>query len=48
MEEIFIQALTERCKKEVGLIDQLPNEIKVLVDERLSADVQDVELITEE
>ena len=48
MEEIFIQALAERSKKEVGLIDQLPNEIKVLVDERLSAEVQDVEIITEE
>lgn len=48
MEEIFIQALAERCKKEVDLIDQLPNEIKVLVDERLSAEVQEVEIITEE
>lgn len=48
MEEIFIQALAERCKKEVGLIDQLPNEIKVLVDERLSTEVQEVEIITEE
>lgn len=48
MEEIFIQALVERCKKEVGLVDQLPNEIKVLVDERLSAEAQDVEIITEE
>ena len=48
MEEIFIQALAERSKKEVGLIDQLPNEIKILVDEKLSAEVQDVEIITEE
>ena len=48
MEEIFIQALSERSKKEEGLIDQLPNEIKILVDEKLSAEVQDVEIITEE
>ena len=48
MEEIFIQALVERSKKEVGLIDQLPDEIKVLVDEKLSAEVQDIEIITEE
>ena len=48
MEEIFIQALAERSKKEVGLIDQLPNEIKILVDEKLSAEVQDAEIITEE
>lgn len=48
MEEIFIQALVERCKKEAGLVDQLPDEIKILVDERLSAEVQDVEIITEE
>lgn len=48
MEEIFIQALAERSKKEVGLIDQLPSEIKILVDEKLSAEVQDAEIITEE
>ena len=48
MEEIFIQALAERSKKEVGLIDRLPNEIKILVNEKLSAEVQDVEVITEE
>lgn len=48
MEEIFIQALAERSKKEVGLINQLPNEIKILVDEKLSAEVQDAEIITEE
>ena len=48
MEEIFIQALVERSKKEEGLIDLLPEEIKVLVDERLSAEVQDIEIITEE
>lgn len=48
MEEIFIQALAERSKKEEGLISLLPNEIKVLVDEKLSAEVQEVETITEE
>lgn len=47
MEDIFIQALAERSKKEVGLIDQLPDEIKILVDEKLSAEVQDAEIITE-
>ena len=48
MEEIFIQALAERSKKEVGLIDQLPDEIKILVGEKLSAEIQDAEIITEE
>lgn len=35
MEEIFIQALAERSKKEAGLIDQLPEDVKVLVVEKL-------------
>ena len=45
MEEIFIQALAERSKKEAGLIDQLPEDVKVLVEERLSTEVQDVEIV---
>ncbi|MDX9747423.1 MAG: hypothetical protein RBT57_02880 [Paludibacter sp.] len=36
MEDIFIQALAERSKKEAGLIDQLPEDVKVLVVEKLS------------
>ena len=46
MEEIFIQALVTRTKMEAGLIDQLPDEIKVLVDEKLLMEVQDAEVIT--
>lgn len=42
MEEIFIQALAERAKKEAGLLDQLPEDIKVLVEELLK-DVEAVE-----
>ena len=45
MEDIFIQALAERSKKEAGLIDQLPEDVKVLVEERLSTEVQDGEVI---
>ena len=40
MEDIFIQALAERSKKEAGLIDQLPEDIKVMVEEKLSTEVQ--------
>ena len=46
MEEVFIQALVTRTKMEEGLIDQLPDEIKVLVDEKLLMEVQDAEVIT--
>ena len=35
MEEIFIQALVERSKKEAGLLDQLPEEIKEMVEIRI-------------
>lgn len=35
MEEIFIQALVERAKKEAGLLDQLPEEIKEMVETRI-------------
>ena len=45
MEEMFIQALAERSKKEAGLIDQLPEGVKVLVEEKLSTQVQEVEIV---
>lgn len=35
MEEIFIQALAERSKKEAGLLDQLPEEIREMVEIRI-------------
>lgn len=40
MEDIFIQALAERSKKEAGLIDQLPQDIKIRVEERLTTELQ--------
>lgn len=48
MEEIFIQALAERSKKEVGLIDQLPEDIKIMVEEKLSTEVQNAEVLTDD
>lgn len=49
MEDIFIQALAERSKKEAGLIDQLPDDVKAMVTEKLhSAEVQQAEIITDE
>ena len=48
MEDIFIQALAERSKKEAGLIDQLPEDVKVLVEEKLSTEVQTAEGITDD
>ena len=35
MEEVFIQALAERAKKEAGLLDQLPEDIKEMVEIRI-------------
>lgn len=35
MEEIFIQALVERAKKEAGLLDQLPEDVKEMVEIRI-------------
>ena len=46
MEEIFIQALVTRTKMEAGLIDQLPDDVKILVEEKLLMEVQDAEVIT--
>jgi hypothetical protein len=45
MEDIFIQALVERTKKEAGLIDQLPEDVKLLVEEKLSTEVQEAEIV---
>lgn len=45
MEEIFIQALVTRSKMEEGLIDLLPEDVKVLVEEKLTTEVQDAEVI---
>ena len=45
MEEIFIKALAERTKKEAGLIDQLPEDVKTQVQELLTTEVQDAEVV---
>jgi hypothetical protein len=45
MEEQFIIALANRSKSEAGLIDQLPDDVKLLVEERLSTEVQEAEVI---
>lgn len=45
MEEIFIQALATRSHTEADLLDKLPEDIKVLVEEKLTTEVQDGEVI---
>ena len=45
MEEIFIQALVTRSHTEADLLDKLPEDIKVLVEEKLTTEVQDGEVI---
>lgn len=47
MEDIFIQALVTRSKMEEGLIDLLPEDVKVMVEEKLSAGAQDEKVITD-
>ena len=36
MEDIFIQALAERSKKEAGLIDLLPADVKSQVEQKIA------------
>lgn len=45
MEEIFIKALATRSHTEADLLDKLPEEVKVLVEEKLTTEVQDGEVI---
>ena len=45
MEEQFIIALANRTKTEEGLIALLPEDVKVMVEEKLLTEVQDVEVV---
>ena len=45
MEEQFIIALANRSKQDAGLIDQLPEDVKIMVEEKLSTEVQDAEVV---
>lgn len=47
MEEIFIQALATRTHTESDLLERLPEDIKVLVEEKLTTEVQDGEVVTD-
>ena len=47
MEEIFIQALATRSHTEADLLDKLPEDVKVLVEEKLTTEIQDAEVITD-
>lgn len=48
MEEIFIQALANRAKTEEGLIELLPEDVKLMVEEKLSTEVQNAEIVGDE
>ena len=45
MEEQFIIALANRSKSEAGLIDQLPDDVKCMVEEKLSTEVQEAGIV---
>ena len=38
MDAIFIQALANRAKTEVDLLDKLPDDVKVLVQKKMEED----------
>lgn len=44
MEDIFIQALITRSYNETDLLDKLPEDVKELVEEKISAEVQNNEI----
>ncbi len=43
MDEIFINALATRSYSETDLLDKLPEDVKLMVEEKLSAEVQNNE-----
>ena len=43
MEDIFIQALITRSYNETDLLDKLPEDVKLMIDEKLSTEVQNNE-----
>ena len=45
MEDIFIQALVTRSKMEACRLNQLPEDVKILVEEKLSTEVQNAEIV---
>jgi hypothetical protein len=45
MEEQFIIALANRSKSEEGLIALLPDDVKCMVEEKLSTELQDAEIV---
>lgn len=47
MEEIFIQALATRSHAEADLLERLPEDVKVLVEEKLTTEVQNGEVVTD-
>ena len=44
MEDIFIQALITRSYNETDLLDKLPEDVKLMVEEKLSTEVQNNEI----
>ena len=47
MEEQFIIALINRAKTEEGLIEMLPEDVRCMVEEKISTEVQNAEIIEE-
>ncbi len=43
MDEIFINALATRSYNETDLLDKLPEDVKLMVEERLSTEVHNNE-----
>jgi len=47
MEEQFIIALANRSKSEEGLIALLPEDVRCMVEEKISTDIQEAEIVEE-
>lgn len=43
MEDVFIQALITRSYNETDLLDKLPEDVKLMIEEKLSTEVQNNE-----
>ena len=41
MEEVYINALTERAKLDEAILDSLPDDVKARIEERLTTEIQE-------
>jgi hypothetical protein len=47
MEQIYIEALYERAKQDEAILAQLPEDVRCRVEEKLSTEIQEAEVVDE-